>query len=83
MPKKKKIEEAPAVVTLTRKVIARGMEEDLCDLGPGVLYQDDITYTNDKPGPFNEDELKVRAVKDTQDLLSNLFSVEIDEKESE
>ena len=78
MPKKK---EKPQEVTFTRKVIANGVSEDICDLGPGVMYQDDITYTNDKPGPLNEKLLQARVVQDTQDLLVKLFTVEIEAKE--
>jgi hypothetical protein len=79
MPKKK---EKPQVLTFTRKVIAKGVSEDICDLGPGVLHQDDITYTNNRPGPFNETLLAAKIVEDTQDLLTKLFSVEIEQKES-
>jgi hypothetical protein len=78
MPKKK---EKPESVTLVRKVIAKGVSEDICDLGPGVLYQDEITYTNDRPGPFSQPQLAAQVVNDTQDLLTKLFSVEVEQKE--
>jgi hypothetical protein len=78
MPKKTK--EAPAKITLIRRVIAKGEERDLCGEGPGVLYKDEIEYTNDKPGKFEEATLAARVVVDTQDLLEQLFEVQVDVK---
>jgi len=71
-------------LTFVRKVIAKGVSEDICDLGPGVLYQDEITYTNSRPGNFVESQrtmLAAQITRDTEDLLAKLFTVEISPKE--
>jgi hypothetical protein len=76
MPKKKQTFK----ITLTRKVLAKKEDGDLCGLGPGVLYQDDITYETDKPSNEVSPMLAAQVVRDTQDLLEELFAVEVEVK---
>lgn len=65
-----------------RRLVAKGVDEDICDLGPGVLYEDTITY--DVPETAPEEEIAQAVVRDTADIISKLVAMEVDEvKESE
>jgi len=65
-----------------RRLVAKGVDEDLCDLGPGVLYEDTITY--EVPPETTEKDLAEAVVRDTADIVSKLVTMEVDEvKESE
>lgn len=60
-----------------RRLVAKGVSEDLCDLGPGVLYEDTISYDIPKGTP--EKQIAEAVVRDTGDILEKLVTMEIDD----
>lgn len=86
MSKKKQTEEAPGILKFKRQVVAKGVTEDITGLGAGVLYEDEIEYTNTQPGPFTEEQKPLLAgtlVQDSADLMDSLFEVKITPVEGE
>jgi hypothetical protein len=80
MAKKKQTKEAPGKMKFKRQVIAKGVTEDITGLGAGVLYEDEIEYTNTQPGPFTEKQKPILAatlVQDSAELMESLFEVKI------
>lgn len=73
MPKKK----TNSTVTLKRRLVVKGCERDF-GIGPGVLVEDEITYSNvSRTG--NLYPLAVQISRDNEAMIKEYVKVELEE----
>ena len=68
----------PKEITFRRKIVVCNVKRDF-GLGPGVIYVDEITYSN-KHASFDSSMFGAQVMRDTEDLIKKNIRVDLEEK---